>query len=188
MRGADPSEASLTQLAEHVIQSQDFGCTKDLLHVMSILDYDVSFLVEKSLQTMSLSDLERSSVPCSDINFFKVVRAVLASAEVVGGGFFLNFFIRLNILSDGGCNLLYGSFVVGKLSSTARKASKDSSTGMMSFNLWNKKSRSMSLEHEVELNSASLFKLKTGMAKTVFYNCGADIIPLFLHHVQGLKD
>ena len=32
---------------------------QEILHVMSILDYDVSPLVDKSLQTMDLSDMER---------------------------------------------------------------------------------------------------------------------------------
>ncbi|KAK3762302.1 hypothetical protein RRG08_006046 [Elysia crispata] len=62
MRGADPSEDSLTQLAKHVISSQDFEDTKEILHVMSILDYNISSLVEKSLQNMSLSDMERNYI------------------------------------------------------------------------------------------------------------------------------
>lgn len=62
MREADPSEESLTQLAEQVILSQDFGCTKKLLNVMLMLDYDVSSLVEKSLHTTSLSDQERNYI------------------------------------------------------------------------------------------------------------------------------
>ncbi|GFO20183.1 pentatricopeptide repeat domain-containing protein 3, mitochondrial [Plakobranchus ocellatus] len=60
MRGADPNEQSLALLTGQIIEAQDYVSAKEILNVMSILDYDISTLVDKALQSMSLSDMERN--------------------------------------------------------------------------------------------------------------------------------